>query len=142
MSHFAKIDENNVVVSVIVAEQDYIDTLPDANSWLQTSYNTRRNVHYKPNSNEPSGKPAFRGNFAGLGFTYDPENDVFIPVKPFEQWVLNTEIWDYEPPNPAPVPDVVFDDEGFILGQYRWSDADYVAGNSGWVLVPNEVELP
>ena len=71
MSHFAKIDENNIVTQVIVAEQAHIDTLPDSDKWIQTSYNTGKGKHYKPNSGieyngreEDDGTP-LRKNFAG-----------------------------------------------------------------------------
>jgi len=52
MSHFAKVDENNIVIQVIVAEQEYIDTLPDSEKekYIQTSYNTHGGKHYKPSS--------------------------------------------------------------------------------------------
>ena len=54
MAHYAKI-ENGIVTQVIVAEQDFIDLISNKNDlWVQTSYNTKGNVHYKPNTNEPS----------------------------------------------------------------------------------------
>jgi hypothetical protein len=91
MSHFAKI-ENGIVTEVIVAEQDYIDTL--GGKWVQTSYNTQGNQH-------PEDRP-LRGNFAGLGFIYDEVNDVFYTQKPFESWSLNTSTWTWEAPQPDP----------------------------------------
>ena len=97
MSHFAKIDENNIVTQVIVAEQAHIDTLPDSDKWIQTSYNTGKGKHYKPNSGiedngreEDDGTP-LRKNFAGIGFTYDSGRDAFIPPKPYASWTLNEE---------------------------------------------------
>ena len=80
MSHFAKV-ENGIVTNVIVAEQDYINTLPDVALWVQTSYNTYGGQH-------PEGTP-LRKNYAGIGFTYDAVRDAFIPPKPYESWVLN-----------------------------------------------------
>ena len=81
MSHFAKI-ENGIVTNVIVAEQDFIDTLEG--TWIQTSYRTRGCTHYDTNIWPPSadGGIALRGNFACIGFTYDDINDVFIPPNP------------------------------------------------------------
>lgn len=99
MSHFAKI-KDGVVVSVIVAEQDFIDTFDDGipGQWIQTSYNTRGGVHYEPNSSTPSAdqSKALRKNYAGIGFTYDPIRDAFIPPKPYDSWVLNEDtcLWD------------------------------------------------
>jgi hypothetical protein len=104
MSHFAQIDENNIVTQVIVVEQDVIDTglFGDPSKWIQTSYNTRQNVHYNSDG-LPSGKPPFRGNFAGIGYIYDTENDVFYSPSPFPSWILNTEKWTWESPVPYPV---------------------------------------
>jgi hypothetical protein len=76
MSHFAKV-ENNIVVQVIVAEQDVIDTglFGDPKSFIQTSYNTRNGVHIL-------GGTPLRKNFAGVGYTYDPVADEFNPPTP------------------------------------------------------------
>lgn len=92
MAHFAKI-ENNIVTQVIVAEQDFIDSLPDSGLWLQTSYNTRGGIHYQPNSNTPSQdqSKALRKNFAGIGFTYDADRDAFIAPQPAPDCWLDEE---------------------------------------------------
>ena len=99
MSHFAKIDENNIVTLVIVAEQAHIDTLPDSEKWVQTSYNTFSGKHYKPNSafEEDDGTP-LRKNFAGINFTYDSGRDAFIPPKPYASWTLNEGTCQWEAP--------------------------------------------
>ena len=104
MSHFAQIDNNNVVTRVIVAEQPVIDSgaLGEPSTWLQTSYNTRGGVHYAPNSNTPDGAVALRKNYAARGFTYDKDRDAFISPKPFESWVLNEDSCCWEPPVPYP----------------------------------------
>lgn len=113
MSHFAKVVDG-VVTQVIVAEQEFFDTFVDNSpgSWIQTSYNTRGNVHYLSDSSTPSGKPALRGNYAGIGYSYDSQRDVFIPPKPFNSWTLNesTYLWD------APV---AMPTDGKI---YRWDE--------------------
>jgi len=84
MAHFAQI-QDGLVVSVIVAEQDFINSgaVGDPSSWIQTSYNTRGGIHYKPNSWEASEdqSKALRKNYAGIGFTYDVQRDAFIPPK-------------------------------------------------------------
>lgn len=77
MSHFAEIDENNIVLRVIVAEQDFIDTMPGR--WVQTSYNSQNGVHYGQDG-LPSGRPAFRWTFAGVGMYYHEEIDQFVPM--------------------------------------------------------------
>jgi hypothetical protein len=93
MSHFVKVVDG-IVVTGIVAEQDYIDTLVDKDSWVQTSYNTQGNQH-------PEGRP-LRGNYAGIGYTYDAENDVFYAPKPSPSCTLNTSTWLWEYPQAYP----------------------------------------
>jgi len=92
MGHFAKIVDGKVT-QVIVAEQDFFDTFVDSSpgQWIQTSYNTRGGVHYEPNSDTPSADQAkaLRKNYAGIGYSYDPVRDAFIPPKPFNSWVLD-----------------------------------------------------
>jgi hypothetical protein len=93
MSHFAKI-ENGIVTQVIVAEQDVIDSGLFGEGWVQTSYNTFQNKH-------PENRP-LRGNYAGIGFTYDATNDVFYAPQPYPSWILNTATWTWESPIPMP----------------------------------------
>ena len=95
MSHFAEINSDNIVQRVIVAEQDFIDSLENSSSWIQTSYNTRGGKHYAPNSNTEDGGVALRKNYAGVGYTYDPTRDAFIPLQPYPSWTLDEDtcIW-------------------------------------------------
>jgi hypothetical protein len=101
MSHFAKV-ENGIVTQVIVAEQDFINSgvLGDPSAWIQTSYNTRGNVHYGLDG-QPDNGEALRGNYAGVGFTYDKEHDVFYPPQPYPSWTIS-ENWTWTPPVPYP----------------------------------------
>ena len=112
MSHFAKIDENNIVTQVIVAEQDYIDTVHDYEKYVQTSYNTFGGVHYDSDHEPDEGTP-LRKNYAGIGFTYDRDKDAFIPPKPYPSWNLNEETCLWESPVAIP------DDEGII---HEWNE--------------------
>lgn len=98
MSYFAQVIDG-VVVSVISAEQDFIDTLPNSNEWVQTSYNTHNGV------NNREGGTALRYNYAGVGYSYDEVRDAFIPVKPYDSWVLNEATCNWESPIPEPVQD-------------------------------------
>jgi hypothetical protein len=106
MSHFAKVVDGKVV-KVIVAEQEFFDTFIDDSpgSWIQTSYNTIGNQH-------PEGRP-LRGNYSGIGYTYDATNDVFYAPKPFNSWVLNESTWTWEAPIAMP-------DDG---KSYMWDEA-------------------
>ena len=120
MSHFAKI-ENNIVTTVIVAEQEFIDT--QDGTWVQTSYNTYGNVHYGQDGNADGGV-ALRGNYAGIGYTYDATNDVFYSPKPYASWTLGSNSWLWNPPITYP------DDDK----NYYWDEDVYQADNSkGWV---------
>lgn len=95
MSHFAKVLDGKVV-QVIVAEQDFFDTFVDSSpgEWIQTSYNTHGNQH-------PEGRP-LRGNYAGIGYTYDRTNDVFYAPQPYPSWTLNQSTWLWEAPVAMP----------------------------------------
>ena len=97
MSNYAKV-LNGLVLEVIVADADFFKTFKDTSpgTWLQTSYNTRGNVHYGQNG-QPDGLPPFRGNYAGIGYTYDQANDVFYAPDPGEGYVLDTQTWLWVP---------------------------------------------
>tara|TARA_B110000902_G_scaffold141649_1_gene163579 strand:+ start:247 stop:597 length:351 start_codon:yes stop_codon:yes gene_type:complete len=101
MAHFAKVVEG-IVEQVIVAEQDFIDSIEG--SWIQTSYNTHKNIHYGEDG-EPDGGTALRKNFAGVGYNYDATDDFFYSQQFFTSWILDrtTGVWE------APVP---YPDEG------------------------------
>jgi len=115
MGHFAKVS-NGIVTRVIVAEADFFNNFVDDSpgQWIQTSYNTRGGVHYKPNTNEPSEdqSKALRKNYAGIGYTYDSTRDAFIPPQPFNSWTLNEDtcLWD----SPVPYPE-----DGKL---YKWNE--------------------
>jgi hypothetical protein len=95
MSHYCKV-VNGIVTQVIVAEPEFFDTFVDSSpgEWIQTSYNTHGGQH-------PEGRP-LRGNFAGIGYVYDRENDVFYIPQPYPSWTLNTTTWTWEAPVPIP----------------------------------------
>jgi hypothetical protein len=106
MSHFAKVLDGKVT-QVIVAEPEFFENFVDSSpgAWIQTSYNTLGNQH-------PNGTP-LRGNYAGVGFTYDAQNDVFYAPQPYPSWLLNTTTWFWEAPVAMPTDDKI----------YRWDEA-------------------
>lgn len=102
MANFAKLDENNIVLEVNAVSNAVLDNLPFPESeavgldfltewsggysaWKQTSYNAN-----------------FRKNYAGIGYTYDPVLDAFIPPKPYPSWLLDAETCRWYPPTPYP----------------------------------------
>lgn len=105
MSHFARVNGlTRRVDKVIVAEPEFIQTLPDYDFWIQTSYNTHGGEH-------PEGRP-LRKNYAGIGYTYDLERDAFIPPKPFYSWLLDEDTCLWEAP-------VAYPEDGKI---YTWNE--------------------
>ena len=112
MAHFAKLDQNNIVLEVNVVANEVVNNLdfPDSEPvgvlflnewsggyplWKQTSYNA-----------------TFRKNFAGIGYTYDQVIDAFVPPKPFPSWLLNTDTAQWQAPVPYP-------NDGKM---YRWDE--------------------
>ena len=101
MSHFAEIDKDGIVLRVIVAEQDFINSgkVGDSFNWVQTSYNHN-----------------FRKQYAHIGGTYDKVNDVFITPKPYPSWTLDAS-FDWQPPTARPADYWTADSS-----KYTWND--------------------
>jgi hypothetical protein len=106
MAHFAKLGPNNKVIQVLTLDnadmlnsdgvedetvgQQYLEQHNNwpAQMWIQTSYNTSSNQHKQ-------GGTAFRGNYAGIGYTWDEDDQIFWPKKPYSSWVkdITTASW-------------------------------------------------
>ena len=98
MAHYAKLGANNKVIAVhVVADSDcqnadgvedeevgrqFLERIHSWPLWKKTSYNTAGGQH-------KNGGTPLRGNYAGIGYTYDEDNDLFLPKKPYASWVLN-----------------------------------------------------
>jgi len=109
MAHFAKIGINGKVLQVATVDnndlmdsnnvqdervgQQYLQLHSNwpAELWIQTSYNTLNNQH-------SLGGTALRGNYAGIGYTWDEENNIFWSPKPYASWVKNTTTAAWESP--------------------------------------------
>lgn len=109
MAHFAEIIDG-VVQRVIVAEQDFIDTIPGR--WVQTSYNTHAGQH-------PEGRP-LRKNYAGIGYVYDEVRDAFYAPQPYPSWLLDEQTCTWQPP-------VAYPSDG---NRYNWDEPSV-----SWVLI-------
>ena len=115
MAHFAKIDKDGNVENVIVADQEYIDTLEG--TYIQTSYNTVRGVH-------TGGGTPLRWNYAGIGDYYNAEMDEFHNIKPFDSWVFDKKEREWNPP-------VEYPSDG---KKYYWDEQTYLDDNEkGWI---------
>ena len=123
MAHFAKLDENNLVLQVIVVADSDAPTEAEGQTFLQnlykttdtykqTSYNTYGGVH-------ATGGTPFRKNYAGVGYTYDASKDAFIPPQPYNSWTLNEDIYQWEAP-------VSYPTDGNL---YKWNE-----DTTQWVL--------
>ena len=114
MAHFAELDENNVVKQIVVVsneelldengneiEQKGIDFCTNlfGGTWVQTSYNSN-----------------FRKVFAGVGYFYDKDADIFYSPPVYASWTLNKETWEYKPPTPFPT-DIIDETE-----YYKWDE--------------------
>ena len=103
MAHFAKLGANGKVIQVLTMDNDKMlnaDGVEDeavgqqwlethnnwpAQMWIQTSYNTSQNKHSSGDDSK-----AFRGNYAGIGYIWDEDNNIFWPQKPYASWVKDT----------------------------------------------------
>jgi hypothetical protein len=117
IAHYAFIDTNNVVVEVIVGRDEWevIDGISDWEEYyttkreglraLRTSYNTL-------GGNHTTGGVPFRGNYAGVDYTYNEDLDAFIPPKPYDSWLLNEETFSWKSP-------IEYPEDG---GEYEWDE--------------------
>ena len=116
MAHYAFLNENNIVTYVIVGKNEGEDGIDWEQFYgaVRTSYNTAGGVYYDPITQEPAldQSKAFRKNYAGIGYTYDPVRDAFLPPKPFNSWILDESSCTWQPPVPMPA-------DGEI---YQWNE--------------------
>jgi len=140
MAHFAKISEENEVLTVLYIENKFIEDENGveqesvgqaylekhnnwpANLWIRTSYNTYGNQH------KEGGTP-FRGNYAGVGMVWYPEHDAFLGRKPHASWVYNSTLALWESPL-GPQPELTEEQinetlaAGNPLYEYQWDEAN------------------
>lgn len=122
MAHYAFLDASNTVTEVITGLDEGDDTIDWEEHYgkfrgqpcKRTSYNTYKGTH------RLGGIP-FRKNYAGIGYTYDPDRDAFIPPKPFASWVLDEGTCTWGAPIPIPSDDL----------PWQWDEA-----TGKWTLPP------
>jgi len=135
MAHFAKIGDTSKVLGVHVVNnsdilngdgveeesvgQQYLERHSNwpALMWIQTSFNTHGGKHYDPQTGELSAdqSKALRGNYAGIGYTWDEDNNLFYPKKPHASWVLNTSEARWQSP---------IGDAPDLGAEHEWNEAD------------------
>jgi len=142
MAHFAKISENNEVLTVLTLNntdihdvngvedetvgQAYLEKHNNwpAELWIQTSYNTTANVH-------KNGGTALRGNYAGIGCIWDTENNIFLSPKPYPSWVKHLESASWKSPiGDAPVLTAEQIEDTDNRYNYNWNES-----SQSWDLV-------
>ena len=144
MAHFAKLGANGKVIQVLTMDNDKMlnaDGVEDEGvgqqwlerhnnwppqMWIQTSYNTQGGQH------KLGGTP-FRGNYAGIGMTWDEDDQIFWPKKPYASWVKNTTTASWESPigaAPALTAEQTSQNEA---GTHRWQ-YDWNEDNQSWDL--------
>jgi hypothetical protein len=132
MAHFAKISDTSKVLSVLTLNnkdmlnadgvedetvgQKYLERHNNwpAEKWIQTSYNTIEGTH-------TLGGTALRGNYAGIGYTWDEDNNIFYDKKPYASWVLNTTTASWHSPI-GDAPDDLTDEEKAADTHYVWNE--------------------
>ena len=151
MAHFAKLGVNGKVIAVHGLDNDQMlnaDSVEDetvgqqrlqqihgwpAAMWIKTSYNTRGNKYYNADGSEGDQSKKLRGNYAGIGYTFDEDNNMFFPKQPHASWSKNTSTatWDA----PITYPSVTDDGQDPVVFTYTisWNETGYQADNSkGW----------
>ena len=141
MAHFAKLGSNSKVIQVLTLNngdmlnadgvedesvgQQYLERHNNwpAQMWIQTSYNTSAGTH------KLGGTP-LRGNYAGIGYTWDEDNNIFYGKKPYPSWVLNTTTATWHSPI-GDAPDDLTDEEKAADTRYVWNE-----GTGAWDKTP------
>ena len=134
MAHFAKLGANGKVIQVLTLDnkdmlnadgvedetvgQQWLETHNNwpAQMWIQTSYNTKNNKHKSGDDSK-----AFRGNYAGIGMTWDEDNQIFWPKKPYASWVQDTSDAQWHSPiGDAPA---LTEEEKLANKHYVWNES-------------------
>jgi hypothetical protein len=156
MAHFAKLGINGKVLSVeVVADADcqgadnteiedvgiqFLTRIHGWPLWAKTSYNTRGGKYYNADGTEAADQSkAYRGNYAGIGYTWEEDNDIFWPKQPHASWVKNTTTASWDAPVAKPsltTEQQSQNDANTHDWSYVWDEDAYQADNTaGWSLV-------
>lgn len=101
MAHFAKLNDENIVIAVHVVNNDVITI--DGSESEQAGIDFLSGLHGYTNWKQTSYNGTFRKNYAGIGHSYDASRDAFIAPQPWPSWILNESTCIWEPPMPYPV---------------------------------------
>ena len=150
MAHFAKLGANGKVIQVLTLDnkdmlnadgvedeavgQQYLERHNNwpAQMWIRTSYNTSGGQH-------KNGGTPFRGNYAGIGYTWDEDDQIFWPKKPYASWVKHIATASWKSPI-GDAPDLTAEQTSQNEANthnwvYNWDEDAYQADNTaGWTL--------
>ena len=153
MAHFAKLGVNGKVIAVHVLNNNDMlnaDNQEDesvgqqrlqeihgwpAQMWIQTSYNTRGGKHYDADNNLSGDQSkAFRGNYAGIGYSWDEDNKLFFGPQPHASWSKNTTTAGWDAPITYPTVETYTEtDSSTQRYNIYWDETAYQANNAkGW----------
>ena len=146
MAHFDKLGVNGKVIAVHGLDDDQLlnaDNTEDetvgqqrlqeihgwpAQMWIQTSYNTMSNTHTSGDNSK-----AFRGNYAGIGYTWDEDNNIFWPKQPHASWSKNNSTASWVAPITYPSVSTYTSGEDTLNWLINWNETGYQADNTkGW----------
>ena len=152
MAHFAKLGINGKVIAVHSLDNSKLlnaDSAEDeavgqqelqrihgwpAAMWIKTSYNTRGGKYYNADGTEASDQSkALRGNYAGIGYSWDEDNSIFWPKQPHASWTKDTSTASWV--SPITYPSVTDDGQDPVVFTYMisWNESGYQADNTkGW----------
>ena len=141
MAHFAKINNDKKVITVLTLNnsdmlnvsgiedetigQQYLEKHNNwpAQMWIQTSYNTCGGKHN-------NGGTPFRGNYAGIGYTWDEDNQIFWPKKPYDSWIQDVATASWKSPiGNAPI---LTEEQMIAKSYYQWNET-----NQSWDIINN-----
>jgi len=148
MAHFAKLGSNGKVIQVLTLNngdmlnadgvedetvgQQYLETHNNwpAQMWIQTSYNTTSNTHSSGDNSK-----AFRGNYAGIGSTWDEDNNIFWSKKPYTSWVKHIESASWKSPI-GDAPALTAEQTADVDNRYHY---DWNESGQSWDLVTTPI---
>ena len=155
MAHFAKLGVNGKVIAVHGLDNDQMlnaDSVEDetvgqqrlqqihgwpAAMWIQTSYNTRGNKYYNADGTEGDQSLKLRGNYAGIGYTWDEDNEIFWPKQPYASWIKDITTASWKAPIDYPTI-VTYEQDGETKSySISWDET-----NTRWTASLDEIQPP
>ena len=120
MAHFCKLGKGNKVLKVEVVSNDIATTEQAGINFLRNLYNDQNSQWFQTSYNGN-----IRKNYAGIGYSYDQTRDAFIPIKPYNSWILNEDtcLWEAPIAYPSTQTQNLTDRDGNPINDgYNWNE--------------------